>query len=217
MVRPKPVIYLGPSLSVEEASSILDADYRPPVKRGDLLQLPPDINVVGIVDGVLLHDAAVGHREILGLLSKGIVVYGGGSMGALRAAELCDLGMVGVGRVFEEYRSGRVEGDDEVVLSFDPFTQQPLSEPLINIRLNLQVACDRGTITPAESARLLDEVRREFYPRRTYEVLFAKAREVLKSVDARALEDDLRRAAVDFKRNDAIMLLKAVKEHCRNP
>jgi len=52
--------------------------------------------VVGIIDGVLLSDAAVGHREILNLLRRGIRVFGSGSMGALRAAELSTLGMEGI-------------------------------------------------------------------------------------------------------------------------
>jgi hypothetical protein len=37
-------------------------------------------------------------------------------MGALRAAELHTFGMVGVGRVFEGYRDGVYEDDDEVAV-----------------------------------------------------------------------------------------------------
>lgn len=211
MVELRPVIYLGPSLDTKEAATILDADYRPPVKRGDLLQLPKDVEVVGIVDGLLLTDAAVGHREILSLLDRGVMVYGGGSMGALRAAELSDMGMIGVGRIFEEYSSGRVEGDDEVVLSFDPFTQAALSEPLINLRLNLIDACERGIITSSDTDTLLRELKKEFYPRRSYEKLFYIANNILLSKDAQALEEHLRKCKIDFKRNDAILLINAVK------
>lgn len=211
MVELRPVIYIGPSLDIKEAASILEADYRPPVKRGDLLQLPPEVKVVGIVDGLLLTDAAVGHREILGLLKRGVKVIGGGSMGALRAAELADMGMIGVGRIFEEYSTGRVEGDDEVVLSFDPFTQMALSEPLINLRLNLRKACEEGIITSADADALLRELKKEFYPRRSYEMLYYIAKYILIDTDARALEDHLRKSAIDFKRNDAILLLNVVK------
>ncbi len=211
MVDLRPVIYLGPSLDIKEAASILEADYRPPVKRGDLLQLPEGVEVVGIVDGLLLTDAAVGHREILSLLERGVRVFGGGSMGALRAAELADMGMIGVGRIFEEYNSGRVEGDDEVVIFFDPFTQMALSEPLINLRLNLRNACDEGIITSADADVLLRELKKEFYPRRSYEKLFYIAKYILLNKDAQALEDHLRKRAIDFKRNDAILLLNAVK------
>ena len=36
MVDKNIIIFTGPSLSSTEAKTILDADYRPPVKRGDI-------------------------------------------------------------------------------------------------------------------------------------------------------------------------------------
>ncbi len=39
-------------------------------------------------------------------MKKGVKVYGSSSMGALRASELDEFGMVGVGRIYECYRSG---------------------------------------------------------------------------------------------------------------
>jgi len=32
----RPIVYLGPSLPLARAQELLEADYRPPVKRGDL-------------------------------------------------------------------------------------------------------------------------------------------------------------------------------------
>lgn len=183
------------------------------MKRGDLTNLSPQVEVVGIVDGILLTEAAVGHREIMSLLDQDIKVFGGGSMGALRAAELSEMGMVGVGRIYEEYSFGRVDGDDEVVLAYDPFDQMPLSEPLINLRLNLQRAMEDGIIDLSDYHMLMNELKAEFYPRRSYELLFSVARNRLKKERASALEEYLRRNAIDFKREDAILLLKAVKAY----
>lgn len=205
------MVFLGPSLSHHEARAYLDADYRPPVRRGDLGQLPDGVSVVGIVDGVLLSDAAVGHREILDLLRRGVIVIGGGSMGALRAAELAPLGMQGVGRIYEEYASGRVEGDDEVVLMYDPFTLAALSEPLINLRLNLEDAAKKRVITESESARLLERMKAVYYPSRSYDLLLATARDLLSEKALRRLEEFVRSRAKDYKRIDAISLLSAVK------
>jgi hypothetical protein len=206
------VIFLGPSLPVEEARVILDADYRPPVKRGDIAAIPPEVDVVGIIDGVLLNDAAVGHREILSLLDRGVKVFGASSMGALRAAELADFGMVGIGRIYEEYASGRVEGDDEVVLSFDPFSLLPLSEPLINIRLNLQKARVAGVIGPETEIALMSEMKKVFYPLRNFSLLSEMAEKLLGIKEARELNNFLRDEVEDFKQKDAIFLLKAVKQ-----
>ena len=173
----------------------------------------PGSRTVGIIDGVLLNDAAVGHREILALMKRGATVIGGGSMGALRAAELKDLGMIGVGRIYEEYESGRVDGDDEVVLAFDPFTQRPLSEPLINIRLNIEAAVACGVMSEVAGARLIADLKRTFYPKRSYEQLRSIAHKLLEEEDYNRLSNFLEEHTVDYKGEDAILVLKAVKSY----
>ena len=52
----KIIVYLGLSIQEEEAKAILEADYRLPVKRGDVLKAiseKPDI--IGIIDGAFHH------------------------------------------------------------------------------------------------------------------------------------------------------------------
>jgi len=207
----RPVIFLGPSMSHEEAMSILEAEYRPPVRRGDLMDLPDGVEVVGIVDGVILSDAAVGHREILSLVKEGIKVVGGGSMGALRAAELADFGMTGVGRIFELYRSGKIEGDDEVVLMYDPHTLLPLSEPLINLRLNVQDAQASGLLTRQEAAWLIRELRETYFPERSYERLLNLASEIIENDNFKNFRNYLESSKKDYKKEDAKAVLLAVK------
>lgn len=186
------------------------------MKRGDLVELPEDVSVVGIVDGVLLSDAAVGHREILQLLRRGTKVIGGGSMGALRAAELDSLGMRGVGRIYEEYSSGRIEGDDEVVLMFDPFTLAALSEPLINLRLNIERAVQFRFINESDARIIIGRLKSTFYPRRSYDLLLTISEEILTPAAMRDLERFLKSETLDFKRNDAISVIKAVKSVIEN-
>ena len=135
------IVYLGPSLSLEKAKTILTADYRPPIRRGDLKKAVRDgAKIIGIIDGTFFNDSPVGHKEILAVLKKGITVVGGSSMGALRASELDVFGMVGVGRIYECYRSARIEADDEVAVTYSPVTGEQLSEPLVNVRYQLKAA-----------------------------------------------------------------------------
>ena len=35
----KPIVFIGPSLAIEKARKIFNADYRPPAKKGDFLRL----------------------------------------------------------------------------------------------------------------------------------------------------------------------------------
>lgn len=206
----RPVVFLGPSLSKAEAEGILDADYRPPVKRGDLLHLE-GAEVVGIIDGVFLQNCSVGHREILSLLNRKVKVIGGGSMGALRAAEMGHYGMTGVGRIYKMYASGEVQGDDEVALVFDPETMEPMSEPLVNLRILLDQACKSEVIDSAQRAGILDEMRAIYYPRRTIPVFLDVARRNLGDKNAerfeRFFEDNYR----DIKKEDAITVLKFLR------
>ena len=73
-----------------------------------------------------------------------------------------------LGRIFEDFRSGALDADDEVALVFDPQTLQPLSEPLVNVRVALAEAVAAGIVAQEEAAALLDAARVLPYPHRTY-------------------------------------------------
>lgn len=207
----KPVVFLGPSLPLAEAREVLDADFRAPVRRGDLLHLQGAETVV-IIDGVFLQSCSVGHREILSLLNRKVRVIGGGSMGALRAAEMGHYGMIGLGRIFEMYASGEVQGDDEVALVFDPETMEPLSEPLVNLRVLLDKAYLAEIIDQQQRTGILNEMRSIYYPRRTITAFLEVANKVLGGARgetfARFFADNYR----DIKKEDALTVLKFVND-----
>ena len=131
------IIYTGLSLSFDDARKMLDAEYLPPVKRGDiydLLEKRDDVEIIGIIDGLFHQSPAVAHKEILEALKRGITVVGGSSMGALRACELYPFGMIGVGKIFEDYKNGVIESDDDVAVSLNPENYEQMSESWINIK-----------------------------------------------------------------------------------
>lgn len=211
----RPVIFLGPSLPLAEAREILDADYRPPVKRGDLQHLE-GAQVVGIIDGVFLQSCSVGHREILSILNRKVKVIGGGSMGALRAAEMGHYGMTGVGQIFKMYANGEVQGDDEVALVFDPETMEPLSEPLVNLRSLLNAAWMAEVIDSAQRAGILSEMRSIYYPRRTIATFMAVAHVILGEGQAIKFDRFFAENYRDIKKEDAITVLKYVRGICES-
>lgn len=207
----KPVVFIGPSLLRSEANELLDADYRPPIKRGDLANLPSGTSVVGIIDGVFMSESAVGHREILSLLRSGVKVIGGGSMGALRAAELSDFGMIGVGSVYGMYANGDIDGDDEVALVFNPETLEPMSEPLVNIRFNLSRAVANRVIPETIAEELIEMMREVYFPERSYSLLVEKSRSVLGPEGSNRLREFLGRSGEDLKKSDALMVIATIK------
>jgi hypothetical protein len=208
------VIFTGPSLSAEKARAILDAEYRPPIVRGDLASLPEDTKIVGIIDGVFYSDTAVAHKEIIAVMNKGIKVYGSSSMGALRAAELAEFGMVGVGRIYECYRSGRIVKDDEVAVTFNPVTGEQITEPLVNIRYQLKAAGDDGILTVKERHELIEMAGRFFYPDRTYSYIVGRAvkADIISPEKAAGLLEYIRDRPLNLKAEDAMLLLKKIKE-----
>ena len=150
----KIIIYTGLSLPFSEAKEILDSHgdveviYKRPIKRGDLnLALKENPDIIGIIDGVFHQSSAVGHKEILNAIKKGIKVYGASSMGALRASELDVLGMTGIGYVYNQYASGEVDSDDDVAVMLDSDTLEALSEPLINMKYVFTNAVEENIIT----------------------------------------------------------------------
>jgi hypothetical protein len=130
-------VYTGPTLSADEVRAVLpEAEVHHPVRHGDLLSRSFGLgDTVVLIDGYYHSTASVRHKEILDVLDTGVPVIGCASMGALRAAELYPYGMQGFGRVFELYRDGVIDGDDEVaVLHCEEAPFRRLSEALVNIR-----------------------------------------------------------------------------------
>ena len=143
------VVFLGPSLPLADAERELEATYLPPVAEGDVYRAAcTQPAAIGIIDGYFEVIPAVWHKEILYALKQGIHVFGASSMGALRAAELAAFGMEGVGAVFEAYRDGRLEDDDEVAVLHGPAEvgYPALSEAMVNIRRTLAEAAAAGII-----------------------------------------------------------------------
>lgn len=201
-------IFLGPTLPQSTAESILEANYLPPVKQGDILKLITEQKpkVIGIIDGFFMDSLSVWHKEILYALSRGIAVFGASSMGALRAAELSPHGMIGIGTIFELYDDKEIDGDDEVALIHggkeDGYT--PFSIPLINLRITLKQA--QRHFSNELCASFLNTAKEIYYPDLTWENLKKKL-----APDHYKLLDFAQENYIDQKKEDACALLNRLR------
>ncbi|WP_328868637.1 TfuA-like protein [Streptomyces sp. NBC_00287] len=197
-------VFSGPTLTADRVRRLApDAVCHPPVGHGDLLRLGATAgDAVVIIDGVWHQRAPVRHKEILLLLDAGVAVVGAASMGALRAAELAAFGMLGVGRVFEAFRTGQLEADDEVAVLHTSDGQQ-LTEALVNLRCTIRGAAAARQVTADEAAALEEMARRLPYTRRTWTALHRAA--AAQGLGAAVQSVDLWRQAhpYDLKRQDA--------------
>jgi hypothetical protein len=134
-------------------------------------------------------------------------------MGALRAVETEGFGTVGVGRIFEWYRDGVIDGDDEVALFHgdEAANFQPMSLPLVNIRATVARAVEEGELDGPTGSVLIDVARALYYPERNVASIAAGLTDhgCSQSTVARVtslLTDKM----LDLKREDARLLLAAL-------
>jgi hypothetical protein len=209
-------VFLGPTLPVEQARAVLDATYLPPVAMGDLHALMARRpRLVAIVDGLFEQTPAVWHKEVLHALSRGVRVFGSSSMGALRAAELAAFGMEGVGRIFQAFHDGALEDDDEVAVAHGPAQSgfRALSEAMVNLRAGLEAAERAGLISAATASALVALGKAMLYPDRSWSALVAAGTAAgLPAAELEALGGFVRRAQPDQKRDDALELLRRVRD-----
>lgn len=208
-------VFLGPTISWDDALQILPAaTMLPPARAGDVyLAVKAGASVIAVVDGYFEQVPSVWHKEVLYALSRGVRVFGASSMGALRAAELHPFGMAGVGRVFEGYRDGIYEDDDEVAVihTSEETGFAPLSEAMVNVRHALALAVDRGLIDAETHDVLVREMKRLDYSQRSWRVVRGIAeREQLPGAQIEALVGFVESARPNVKRDDAIELLTAL-------
>ena len=203
------VVFVGPSLPDAADHAGADIVLRPPARQGDLMAALADgATAVGLIDGYFEMVAPVWHKEILYLLSKGVIVLGAASMGALRAAECAAYGMRGIGQIFEDYASGRRVDDADVALLHGPqeLGYPALTVPMVNVEATLANAVSLGLLSQVEGLTLQSTAAQMFYKNRTWKTLAAQAG--FAEVQMKSM---LALAGIDQKRKDALALLAALE------
>jgi TfuA protein len=214
----KPIIFLGPSLSREKAKDILEADYRPPAKKGDLLRLADltkDITMVGLVDGFFLQDYPPTPIEVYQLATKkNMLLVGAASLGALRAVELEKFGMIGIGKIFELYKTGKIDADDEVAVTFEEGQHTLQSEAMIDIRFNLFIAKRKGIIDERTKREITKVAKNVYFPFRNYTDILDLTKQQYPRSDSyiESFRAYITNNRESLKERDAIKLIKYMKQ-----
>jgi len=208
-------VMTGPSLPPFDARNALEAVYLPPVSEGDVYRAAcENPTAIGIIDGYFECVPSVWHKEILYALSRGIRVFGAASMGALRAAELAAFGMEGIGAIFEAFREGVLEDDDEVAVIHGPaeFGYPVLSEAMVNIRRTLSDAALEGVIFQETRERLESIAKGLPYRERTFAAMMDEGKRCrLPDEELHAFRQWLPNGRVDQKREDALLMLRTMR------
>jgi TfuA protein len=213
----KPIIFLGPSLSHEKARKILQADFRGPAKKGDLLRASGDIDdstIVCLVDALFLQDYPPSPIEVYQLmLNKNIKLYGAASLGALRAVELEKFGMIGMGKIFELYKKGKLTADDEIAVTFVEGEHQLQSEAMIDIRFNLFLAHRMGIINEITKKTIAKVAKNIYFPYRNYTDILDQTQKQYPAIskDLKSFRTYIIKNRQSLKERDTIKLINYVK------
>ena len=173
-----------------------------------------------IIDGYFYFKFPCTTFEVMLALDRGINVLGSSSIGALRAVELENWGMLGRGYVYEYLKRQYIKPYHIVAQTYDE-RDIPLTVPLVNIIYFLEYALSEGVITKDEFAACLNIADNIYFAMLTFKYFFKQLKPE-KGVSADAiskLENCLAREGEEFfniKNKDAVQLLNEFREILKN-
>lgn len=206
----KVLIFTGPSLDHDSIREVLpNAIIRPPARQGDIISDMMEFEPTHVIllEGTFHQSLSVWHKELAWALQIPGVrgVYGASSMGALRAADLADFGMIGSGRIFNWYYEGVVTDESEVAAVYQEGPNQRFASytvPLVNVRGALLKGLELEVLEEEAAAEIFAKARSIHWTERTKRALEALGGPVLIAM----LE------AHDQKAIDALELLYKFRE-----
>jgi hypothetical protein len=211
------VLFAGPSLHGEIHEGAMarapGIEVRGPAQQGDIVRAVRDGGaVIGLVDGLYENVAAPWHKEILFAIENGVTIMGGGSLGALRAAECAMFGMIGIGRIFEAYRDGERIDDSDVAQLHGPaeLDYMPVTEALVNIDATVGAMLAAGLIGAHEAQRITSVAAAIFFKELSLEAVLERLG--LDAEDQSRLEALYHVYRVDQKRQDALLLVETMMQ-----
>jgi hypothetical protein len=173
------LVFLGPTLPLADAQTALEAIFLRPAAQGDIVLAAHAFRprAMILIDGQFEDRPAVRHKEILWAMKQGIVVIGAASMGALRAAELHEFGMIGVGSIYRWYRRWAFAPDDAVAVQSAPAELGflPLTDAMVDLQATFSRLMRDKLISPEERLRLTRMARNMNFRERTLQAVLSRS------------------------------------------
>lgn len=207
----KAVVFAGPSLIPGDQDRYPEFEFRPPARKGDLIVAArAGAAIIGLVDGEFENAPSVWHKEILFCMNLGILVAGAASMGALRAAECARYGMKGIGKIFEDYQSGRRVSDADVAVLHSPAALRylALTVALVDIEASIERMRKLKILNAAEGDSIVAAARSIHFKDRNWESLCHRLKTQLAAGEK--LAQSLMDHRVNQKREDCLALLEFI-------
>lgn len=153
----KPAVFVGPSLSNPQNDSLFE--IRPPIQAGDLNALKGSGQPVLIIDGLFGSTMSITVVECLEFLQAGGILLGCSSMGALRAADCYNNGMVGIGQIFQGYLLGYYRSDTDVAVRYHAGSYDEITLSYVHIDRLICFLTQSGQLSRVGARKILSQVR----------------------------------------------------------
>jgi len=209
----KTVAFMGGSLVAADRPADDDVLYVTPAEQGDMVAavLEGFENIL-IIDGYFYTKFPCTPFEVMLALEEGINVFGSSSIGALRAVELDQYGITGMGYVYEYLKASDIKPYHIVAQTYTENDTQ-LTIPLVQVIYFLENAVRENIIGQEEFRICFNAAEGINFSMLSYRHLFSKLLTDKKIEPARitALEkyyDKKGREEFDIKKKDALLLLK---------
>jgi hypothetical protein len=125
-----------------------------------------------LVDGLFGASMAITPLECRQLINRGWTLVGSSSIGALRASELWNAGMLGVGRVYQLLRLGLIQSDADVAVAYHPDDWREVTVSMVQVYALVQCLERRHDLHVAGSA-LIGAARSIYWLERSWASLWA--------------------------------------------
>jgi hypothetical protein len=205
------VVFVGPSLRGIKVKTTPGLEIRGPAEMGDVERAVRDgFKAIGLIDGHFQQVGSVWHKEILFALAAGVAIFGGASMGALRAAECRAFGMIPVGKIADDYCRGTLVDDSDVAVTNAPAELDfaPLTEPLVDAQATLERLAKLRLISSEELRHLIMSAKQLYFADRTDKRIVSEAKLGERTEDVLLA---YRRHHVSLKHRDALQLIRTLQ------
>ena len=128
--------------------------------------------------------------------------------------ELEKFGMIGIGKIFRLYKTGKIDGDDEVAVTFEEGQHILQSEAMIDIRFNLFIAKRKGIIDENTKRVIIKVAKSIYFPYRNYTDILDLTKKKYPRSDSHieSFRAYITNNRESLKERDAIQLIKYIKK-----
>ena len=152
-------------------------DVRPPIKRNDLNEFFYEknyTNCILICDGLFGQELSVTIEECYKVLENpNNVLMGSSCIGALRAVDCYQQGMMGIGNVFMGYHLGFYQSDSYVANLYNDEFQEEFIYSYVHIDYIVQYLIKKNNFTFLHYKKIMQEIDFIYWEKRTIEVVFS--------------------------------------------